>query len=612
MAAENIGLGEVRLGEGFWKRRYELNRDVSLRCVKEQFEKSGRMDALRFCYKPGDSLHFFYDSDVAKWIEAVAYLAEGGNDMREYEELADSLIDSMEKHRRADGYLNSYFQQVEPENVFRDRDKHELYCAGHLIEAAIAYHRATGKDKFLRIVRDYADLIDRVFRVEKSAGFTTSGHPEIELALYKLYRYTGEERYLRLCEYFVFERHKDVRPCRDFANNKYDQCERSVYDLDSAEGHAVRAVYLYTAMAQLALERGDGPLRDALGRLFADLEKKMYITGGIGSASTGESFTIDYDLPNLTAYSESCAAIGLAFLCLEMQKFGPDDRYADIIECILYNAGLSPVSLDGRKFFYENPLEIRLKEIGKETSVQPDFRPKLPIPERVELFWCSCCPPNLNRFFARIGDFIFGEAEDGLIVHQYISSRCRGLEMESRCAVDGKATLRAEKYGYPFVYVRIPRWAKNFSVVKDGREIAEYRTIGGYAAIPAGETFEIRLDFGIRPRFLYADPRVSDDVGRCALAYGPVIYAAEGIDNGGELNALLVDTRAEPTAVFDDAYGLYDFDVRGVREEFSARGTYSEERPSERECTVRLIPYFAFANRGKSDMLVWFRYLREN
>lgn len=604
---KNIRFCEAELAEGFWKKRYELNRDVSLACVRDRFEESGRMDALRFKYKTGDSLHFYYDSDVAKWIEAVAYLIEAGNDMHEYEEVIDALIDSMEKHRRSDGYLNSYFQQIEPENVFRDRDKHELYCAGHLMEAAIAYDRATGKGKFLRIVCDYADLIDRVFRQEKTAGFTTSGHPEIELALYKLYAYTGEKRYLLLSEYFVFERHKNVQPCRDFANNKYDQCEMSVYDLALAEGHAVRAVYLYTAMAQLAFERKDAALLEALKRLFADMKKKMYVTGGIGSASVGESFTIDYDLPNLTAYSESCAAIGLAFLCLEMQKFGLNDEYGDIIEKILYNAGLSPVSLDGKKFFYENPLEVRLKEIAKQTSVVSGSQPKLPIPERVELFWCSCCPPNLNRFYARLGDFIFGEEKDGLVVHQYIASACRGVQMETEYALDGKVRLCAAEYNFPYLYVRIPRWAKDFHVSGSAAS-SDFENIGGYARIPVAKTFDVVLDFGIRPRFIYADPRVCDDVGRCALVYGPIVYAAESADNGNELNSLLVNTDLTPRAVLNEKYGLYDFCADGEREEIFKDELYSETRPKRSECTIRFIPYFAFANRGKTDMLVWIRH----
>ena len=603
---KNIRLNEIRLTDEFLGRIYVRNRDISLRCVKERFEESWRMDALRFCYKPGDSLHFYYDSDVAKWIEAVAYLIEAGNDMREYEEVVDALVDSMEKHRRADGYLNSYFQQVEPQNVFRDRDKHELYCAGHLIEAAIAYGRATGKDKFLRIVCDYADLMDRVFRVEKTAGFTTSGHPEIELALYKLYRCTRRENYLRLCEYFVFERHKNVMPCRDYANNKYDQCEKSVYELTSAEGHAVRAVYLYTAMAQLALEKGDEALHSALLRLFADMEKKMYITGGIGSANVGESFTLDYDLPNLTAYSESCAAIGLAFLCLEMQKFGLNDEYPDIIERILYNSGLSPVSIDGKKFFYENPLEIRLKEIGRETSVEPASRPKLPLPERVEIFWCSCCPPNLNRFYARLADFIFGEEPDGIVVQQYIAASCRGLTMETHYAAEGKAVLRANGYKYPYLYVRIPRWSKEFFVKKDGAHI-HCAQVGGYCKIPVEEQCTVELDFGIRPMFVYADPRVCADVGRCAVAYGPLVYAAEGVDNGKELNAILLDTSEKPKPVWNQMYGLYDLIAKGERELPYEKHIYSEEKPTKMRCSVRLIPYFAFANRGASDMLVWLR-----
>lgn len=594
---------EVELGEGFWKDRFLLNKDASVEAVYRQFEKTGRFDALRFTPKEGCELHFYYDSDVAKWIEAVAYLIRGGYDMKKYERVIDELVDGMAAHRMENGYLNSYFQQKAPDRIFTDRDMHELYCAGHLIEAAIAYDDATHKGKFLAIMRDYADLICKVFVEEKSAKFLTSGHAEIETALYRLYRYTNEKKYLTAAEYFLFERHKGTKPCRDFANNKYDQCEKSVYDLKKAEGHAVRAVYLYRAMAQIALERGDEALKGSLDRLYADMEAKTYITGGIGSASVGESFTVPYDLPNLTAYSESCAAIGLLLLCNEMEKFSLNSYYADLAERIMYNALLSSTSLDGKKFFYENPLEVRRKEYGKETSITEKFRTRLPIPERVEVFWCSCCPPNINRVFAQFPEFIFGESGGALVVRQYVAGATRGVKIQTDYPLSGRVKITGKNYCADRIYLRKPAWADQFGLLLNG-EKAEYEEVNGYLAVRVGNGFEIELDFSLEAKFVYADPRVSSDVGRVALTCGPVVYAIESADNGEELNALIADINGELKYCFNQAYCLYDIEAKGWRER--AEKNYSFEPPVRREVTLKFVPYYTFANRG-GDTLVWVR-----
>ncbi len=602
-AVKPVPFSEVTLGEGFWKDRFLLNKEVSVEAVYQQFEKTGRFDALRFSPKPGSEIHFYYDSDVAKWIEAVAYLIKGGYDMSRFEKIIDGLIDCMEKNRLPNGYLNSYFQQKAPDKIFTDRDMHELYCAGHLIEAAIAYDEATHKHKFLSVMEDYANLICRVFIEEKSAGFATSGHAEIETALFRLYRYTGEKKYLKACEYFLFERHKGTQPCRDFANNKYDQCEVSVYDLEKAEGHAVRAVYLYRAMAQLALERGDEKLKRALERVFADMRKKTYITGGIGSASTGESFTVPYDLPNLTAYSESCAAIGLLLLCNEMEKFELNSYYADLSERILYNALLSSTSLDGKKFFYENPLEVRRKESGKETSVAEKFRTRLPISERVEVFWCSCCPPNINRIFAMLPEFLYGEYNGALVVRQYVPGSVRGVNVQTNYPVSGSVKISGKGYSAKNIYLRKPVWAESARILLNGKETA-CEAVNGYCNVPVGECFEIELSFPMRAKFVYANPNVSDDVGRVALTYGPVVYAVESADNGGELNALTVNVGAKAETSLNANYNLYDICVKGYRE--SAEQVYSFDPPVRKEVTLKFVPYFTFANRG-GDTLVWVR-----
>lgn len=602
-AVKPVSFSEVALGEGFWKKRFMLNKETSIEAVYRQFEKTGRFDALRFSPKEGNEMHFYYDSDVAKWIEAVAYLIQCGYDMGRYEKVVDELVACIEKNRMENGYFNSYFQQKSPDKIFTDRDMHELYCAGHLIEAAIAYDEATHKHRFLSIMEDYAKLICKVFVEDKSAGFSTSGHAEIETAMFRLYRYTGEERYLKACEFFLFERHKKPQRCRDFANDKYDQCEVSVYELAKAEGHAVRAVYLYRAMAQVALETGDIKLKAALDRLFADMEKKTYITGGIGSASVGESFTVPYDLPNLTAYSESCAAIGLLLLCNEMEKFSLDSRYADLSERIMYNALLSSTSLDGKKFFYENPLEIRRKEIGKETSVAEKFRSRLPASDRVEVFWCSCCPPNINRVFARFSEFLYGEYDGALVVRQYVSSSVRGVTVKTDYPVSGNVKITGKDYPADKIYLRKPAWSGVVQIILNGKETV-CEAANGYFAVKVAESFEIELNFPLTAKFVYADPRVSDDVGRVALTYGPVVYAIESVDNGDELNALTVDVNAERKAQRNTSYGLCDFFVKGYRE--SAEKIYSFEPPERNEVTIKFVPYFTFANRG-GDSLVWVR-----
>ena len=398
----------VTLTDGFWKDRFDLNKNVSLSNVRKRFEESGRFDALRFNYaQTGKKPHFFYDSDVAKWMEAVAYLMEQDPDgMREHEALCEELIDCMERAQREDGYLNSEHQQIDPHLIFQNRDRHELYCAGHLIEAAIAYHKATGKDRFLKIMERYCDLIERVFLVEGSAEFMTPGHEEIELALIKLYRHTKKEKYLRLARFFLEMRGNNEKDKPIYEDNLFgSQDDTDIRHLESANGHCVRALYLYSGIADLAAETDDALLFENLEKVFSDITNgKMYITGGVGSTPTTESFTIPYDLPNRTAYTESCCAVAMMMFASRMRKLSKQAKYGHLSERVLYNAMLSSTSLDGKSFFYENPLEIALEEYGREVAVPKRQHARLPITERLEVFGCSCCPPNINRFFAHLGD----------------------------------------------------------------------------------------------------------------------------------------------------------------------------------------------------------------
>jgi DUF1680 family protein len=342
--------------------------------------------------------HIFWDSDVAKWIEACAYSLEQTPD-GQLEKQVDEIIGYMESGQLDDGYFNSYYIACEPENRFTVRNNHELYCAGHLTEAAVAYYRATGKDKLLGLVKRYLDLIEKAFAEDDSAAFSTPGHEEIELALIKMYELTGEEKYTNLCAHFINTRGTSQKDLDNFVysgDHSYDQTHLPVRQQKTAEGHSVRALYLYSGMADLARLTGDKELTDACKSLFDNIcSKRMYVTGGVGSSSHGETFTQDYDLPNDMAYSETCASIALVLFCRRMLMLETDSKYADAAERAMYNCVLGGVSLDGRSFFYVNPLEINLSRHEKNEKWH-DIKENL-LTQRAEVFSCSCCPPNLAR-----------------------------------------------------------------------------------------------------------------------------------------------------------------------------------------------------------------------
>ena len=604
---KNLNFSSVKFNGGFWKYRYDLNKEVSLKSVYNQFEKTGRFDALRFNYKDGNKAypHIFYDSDVAKWIEAVAYFILSGEKMKEEQSVIDSLVLSMEKNQLESGYLNSHFIQVEPDKIFSDRNMHELYCAGHLIEAAIAYDKATGKDKFLNIMKKYADYIERAFIIEKTAKFSTPGHEEIELALIKLYEHTNNKKYLDMAKFFIDNRDENDAPCfAELFNKKQIQSDKPVRELSVAEGHSVRAVYLYTGMAEFALKENDNDLFNACKRVYDDIvNKKMYITGGIGSAKIGESFTVDYDLPNLEAYSESCASIGLILFALAMEKNEFDVKYANLIERIMYNGLLSSTSISGKEFFYENPLEIHLDSVGKEVSVVAKKQTKLPITQRVEVFTCSCCPPNINRIFARLGDLFFLEKGNDLVINQFGSlslfNEKINLKMTTDYPNDGKIRLDIKNCKYEKIYIRIPEWCEKYSV--NGKYIEE----GGYIVISGGDK-NLDIDFNMQPYFVESNINVRANAGRVALMYGPTVYCVERIDNEYPLNALSVDIEEEVKVGKVLDYKMRELTAIGrVDENFNS--LYRKAKNNYKKVNLKFRPYWSFANRGESDMLVWIR-----
>ncbi len=591
-------LKAVDIVSGYLFDKQELNRKTTVNAVYDRFYETGRISAFDFNYDPNDSSsirpHFFWDSDVAKWMEAAAYIIRKTPDAN-LEQKVDTLVAKIKEHQGDDGYFNIYFTVCEPDKRFSHRDHHELYCAGHLMEAAVAYAESTGKKDFLECMEKYADYIHRVFVEEKSAAFYTPGHEEIELALIKMYLSTGKKKYLELAEYFI-----DTRGIEEQVSDSYNQSHLPVRRQADALGHAVRAVYLYTGMARLAAATGDKELTDACKRLWYDIaRKKMYVTGGLGSTVYGEAFTVPYDLPNDLAYTETCAGIGLAFFNRAMMEIDNDAKYADVIERALYNGILSGVSLDGRSFFYENPLEIRLAD--KFTSRFGSRR--LPPSKRAECFECSCCPPNLLRLIASLGDYIYGHDGDMLFVNQFVSSKLDDggvvCTQKTEYPRDGKVTICAEGVGR--VAVRIPEWCEKFEIN------VPYVMENGYAVVE--NSGEICVNFDMTPKAVFADPRIKYDASRLCVMRGPVVYCAESVDNGDDLHSFVLPSQIKAMEQYDDNFGLYTLEIPcAQRQAFDSGVLYASKPPVCEPTTVKLIPYNCFANRGETDMLVWLCY----
>ncbi|TPJ35405.1 glycoside hydrolase family 127 protein [Mesorhizobium sp. B2-5-13] len=562
----------------------------------------------------------FWDSDLGKTIETAAYSLYRRKNP-ELERKIDAVIDMYGRLQQEDGYLSSWYQRIQPGKRWTNlRDCHELYCAGHLIEGAVAYYQATGKRKLLDIMCRYADHIASVLGPEPGKKKGYCGHEEIELALVKLARVTGEQKYMVLAKYFIDQRGQQPHyfdeearargadpKAYHFKTYEYSQSHIPVREQDKVVGHAVRAMYLYSGMADIATEYGDDTLRVALDRLWDDLTtKNLYITGGLGPSAHNEGFTSDYDLPNETAYAETCASVGLVFWASRMLGMGPNARYADMMERALYNGSISGLSLDGSLFFYENPLESR----GKHN--------------RWKWHRCPCCPPNVGRMVASIGSYFYSLADDALAVHLYGDSTARfdisgvpvTLAQASRYPWDGAVEITVEPQApVAFtLYLRVPGWSPSAKLEINGEAVdLEELTSDGYAAIRRNWTKgdRVRLDLEMPIERLYANPEVRQDAGRVALSRGPLIYCVEATDNDTSLHRLTlprtagIEAHDEPdllggvvtlsaTAQADAGDGWRD-------------GLYRSEPPAKVETRLTAIPYFAWDNREPGGMLVWLR-----
>lgn len=556
----------------------------------------------------------FQDSDAAKWLEAVGYSLAVCKD-EELERRADELIDIIADAQDKDGYLDTYF-------TIKDRDKrwtnlceaHELYCSGHMIEAACAYYEATGKRKLLDVMTRNVEHIYEHFVTQDREGFP--GHPEIELALLKMYRLTGNEKAKELAFRFIDKRGTDpsifIRECKerswtvwgsDGADLTYMQADRPVRELENAAGHAVRAVYLYTAMAQMAALTGDSKLKAAVDRLWESITKRrMYITGGIGSTGIGEAFSEDYDLPNDTAYCETCASLGLMFFGAAMNELENDAVFADISERAFYNTALAGMQLDGRKFFYVNVLESRPGISGKSVTHRHT------VPERPGWYACACCPPNLARTIMSFGQYAFSETEDTAFVEIYAAGSVRfdngcELEISTGYPYDTDITIKAVKGKR--VALRIPSWSKTYTITVNGSEHTPSIENGyAYIDVKDGDTISLILDG--EPHWNYPSVRIPSLSGMAALSKGPLVYCFEGADNGGDVYSLSADTHSKVEISENTALGTDMLTIDAVRSD-DTDGLYSMDEPAGKAVKAHAVPYYAWCNRGANQMRVWMR-----
>ncbi len=588
---KNLTFDKTVINNGFWKFYSDLDRSSVVYNVYNRFKETGRFDALKCSWREGmpNKPHIFWDSDVVKWMEGVAYLIQQ-NPEPELEKLVDEMIDDIAKNQREDGYFNSYYLTIEPDNIFTERHNHELYCLGHTIEAAIAYHKATKKDKLLNCVLKNIDMVYRAFITEKTASFITPGHEEIELALLKLYKYLGDKKHLELARYFINMRgNNDLEP----KETEY-QSDVPLREAKDAVGHSVRACYLYTAMAMLAKIDNDIELKQACERLFDDIVNyKMSVTGGVGADHNREVFSYKYDLPNSDTYNETCAAIALTMFANAMQEMNINSLYGDIIERVIYNGFISGLSLKGDKFFYTNPLEIDRKKYARSTYQ--------PICERVKVFDCSCCPPNVVRMLASIQKYAYTIDENNVYCNQF-------MDAVTTFTVNGKEAKLVQKTEYPLngkitftysgepvnLFVRIPAWCVEFNE----------QTENGYKKYTLNDGDTVSLELPMNIHFIEANPYAQDNSGRYAVQRGPVVYCMEEIDNGENLRDITLLEKSEVLVKSEDDIPAPVIYMEAERR-FPTNQLYRLKNSERQRFTARLIPYFSFANRQASDMLVW-------
>lgn len=580
-----VPFSKVKIEDGFWSPRLQAHKDVTLAVCIDQIEnQTGRIRNFENAAM-GRGEHsgiFFDDSDVYKALEGMACSLQNHPDLV-LEAKCDEWIDKFAEAQQPDGYINTFYTLTGLENRWKDMDRHEMYCAGHMIEAGIAYFQVTGKRKLLDVCIRMADHMMTVFGPGKRDWIP--GHEEIELALVKLFQVTGEKKYLDFADWLLSERGHGYGSYGDERvwPTRYYQDEVPVREMTDISGHAVRSMYLFCGMADVASYTGDQGYRDALDRVWDDVVlRNMYITGGIGQSSHNEGFTNDYSLPNLTAYCETCASVGMVLWNWRMGQFTGDGKYADVLERALYNGALAGISLSGDRFFYVNPLESR----GDH--------------HRQAWYGCACCPSQICRFLPSIGNYVYGVSDKALWVNLYMGSQADiklgkkqvTLKQETDYPWNGDVRLTLGLKGklHTQLRLRIPAWCESYTLSVNGGPVA-FVVEKGYAILERtwkdGDQVTLKLEMPVQ--MVAADPRVKEDEGLRAIQRGPVVYCLEEADNAEGFDSLFLteNTRFETSALPDKLGGIVEISaVNGA-----GHLTY--------------IPYYAWDNRAPGKMKVW-------
>ena len=610
---DNSILKHIHLNDNYLALRQRIGHDSTIPACLERSQETGRLDAFKLTWKKGEPKqpHVFWDSDVAKVLEGMAQMLMIQPDAA-MEARLEELVSLVISAQQPDGYLNCHFTVVEPEKRWANIGHwHELYCAGHLIEAAVAHYDATGRRNFLDAMCRYADYIATVFGPNEGQRHAWPGHEELELALVKLYRATGQKRYLDLARYFVLNRgskpnyFSDVEKSMPEAKTIQMQAHKPIMEQTEAVGHAVRAVYFFSGAVDVAQETGDTALLEQAKRLFDNIvQRRMYITGGIGVDQQWESFTRDYDLPNERDYAESCAAIGLALFAKRLLDATGDPKYADTLERVIYNNGLSGIGLAGDTYFYANRLTVAPTTFGKSNIAV----------HRQKWFDCSCCPTNYCRFLPQLGAFCAmptdDEARIDIPAAMAIEMPGYALEVAGGYPYDGRIQIKVTRGGQFTLKVRIPSWCQ-YSAVQVGDGELQHPAAGTYWSLRKtwqdGETVTVTLE--MLPQLYYANEQVTMDAGKAALCRGPLVYCVESADNPDILlhNLLLP---AHPEFSLSKPEGLPEGTVAIDTTALLGEGTfqkelYSTSQPTFRPAEIRFIPYALWDNRGDGMMQVF-------
>lgn len=616
-----VPFNEVKINDQFWLPKIETNRTVTIPASFAKCEETGRVESfVKAAKKEGkfDTEFPFDDTDIYKTIEGAAYSMTVHPDPK-LDRYVDSLITIVGKAQEPDGYLYTArtIDPLHPHKWSGDERwvqesvlSHELYNSGHLFEAAAAHFQATGKRNFLDIALKNADLLDHVFGPGKRND--APGHEIVEMGLVKLYRITGEKKYLDLAKFFIDSRGKENDP-----KKAYSQDHKPLIQQEEAVGHAVRAGYLYSGVADVAALTGDSAYLAAIDKIWENMvSKKLYITGGVGARHQGEAFGDNYELPNLTAYNETCAAIANVYWNYRMFLLHGDSKYIDVLERSLYNGVISGIGLDGKSFFYPNPLECDMHfkfNRGETLNRQPWFD-------------CSCCPTNMCRFLASVPGYIYAQGASCVYVNLFTQSSST-IQLNKKLSVtilqetqypwDGqvKISVSPEKVSQFALCLRIPGWVDNqvipsdlysyispdkdsVSITVNGASV-QYKTEKGYAVIDRewkqGDVVNYNLPMGIRR--VEANKNVTDNAGKVALERGPIVYCLEGKDNGPELLKLSLADSSKLTKSFNSG------ELSGVVSISGEAQMEDGKKVTAQKFTA--IPYFAWNNRGANEMMVW-------